>query len=394
MLLLLIGALAAQAPDSLSLDQALARAREYRPEIVAARARLRAARAGQQGAAALPNPLGIYSYTQSPPRRHLTFDQPMDWLLRRGNDLAAATWAFRSAGADSAQTTLDVTREARIAFYRTLAAQDGVEIVRQVAAFMDSLARLAVLRFDAGDISALERDQAALEAQRARLLLSVAEEQREVARAQLAQAVALPLAQLPPAAGALDADLSHPAGPAPLPAVAVPAVQAAQADSAAAEARRRSATRARIPLPSLQGGVEWGDPSQRGQGGLAVIGVSIPLPVFHTNGAAAAAAAAAAEAAGAEVRRRRDDVDRRLAETSARLREAARRALAVRDTIYPVARRQRDRALTAYREGEIGLVPVLEALRADRDVAADLVATLAAFQEALADWHALTGGGA
>jgi hypothetical protein len=68
------------------------------------------------------------------------------------------------------------------------------------------------------------------------------------------------------------------------------------------------------------------------------------------------------------------------------LTESRARARLSRDSIAPLAVRQRELALRAYRAGETGLVPVLEALRAERQVAQDLVSDLLSFQEALAGW--------
>jgi outer membrane protein TolC len=66
--------------------------------------------------------------------------------------------------------------------------------------------------------------------------------------------------------------------------------------------------------------------------------------------------------------------------------------LVARDSILPLAARQRELALNAYRVGETGIVPVLDALRAEREVGRELVLDLVAYQQARADWIALMGG--
>jgi len=45
----------------------------------------------------------------------------------------------------------------------------------------------------------------------------------------------------------------------------------------------------------------------------------------------------------------------------------------------------------AYQAGETGILPVLEALRSERDAALAGVQDLLAYQSALADWEALIG---
>jgi hypothetical protein len=51
----------------------------------------------------------------------------------------------------------------------------------------------------------------------------------------------------------------------------------------------------------------------------------------------------------------------------------------------------RARALRAYQAGETGVLPVLDALRGERDVSLAALQDQLAYQEALADWNALTG---
>jgi outer membrane protein TolC len=71
--------------------------------------------------------------------------------------------------------------------------------------------------------------------------------------------------------------------------------------------------------------------------------------------------------------------------------ESGLRARFARDTLLPLARRLRDRALRAYQAGETGVLPVLDALRSERDATLAGVQDLLAYQTALADWEALLG---
>ena len=71
----------------------------------------------------------------------------------------------------------------------------------------------------------------------------------------------------------------------------------------------------------------------------------------------------------------------------------ARYARSARDSLIPAAAALRSRALRAYRAGETGILPVLDAFRAERDVALAGLQDQLAFQEAVADWYALTSTG-
>src|SRR5205814_1220503 len=128
--------------------------------------------------------------------------------------------------------------------------------------------------------------------------------------------------------------------------------------------RRRAlalAHRSVLAAPSLQVGVERGDPTGPG-GDLPTVGLSLPLPLFNWNGGEVAQAAAARDRAQANL-----DLVRR--ETEAEL-TRARRALTL-----ALARLERDRlllfsadrvaamSLQAYAEGAIALAHVLAAQR-------------------------------
>jgi cobalt-zinc-cadmium efflux system outer membrane protein len=389
-IILLAAALQAPSADSLTLDAALALARAHRGQIAAAAAAVQGARADLRVAGTIPNPSVAYSHTESVPRDHATIDQPLDWLFRRGKDRAAGQAAVIGAQADSERVTQAVLREARSAFYGLLAARRIATLAADEALFADSLARMAQRRLAAGDIPELERSQAALEAARVAQLASQGREQSEIARLTLARALATPADALPAIAGALDDGLAN----APvLPTVReLPMVRRARADSTAAAAMYSAARLGRIPVPSLQAGLEWNDPTVPEQRSFGMIGLSFPLPLWQQGGGLAAAASARAREAAALVAEARAEAAALQAGAATRLRESRSRALMSRDSILPMAVRQRELALRAYRAGETGLVPVLEALRAERAVARDLVADLLAYQEAYATWLELNEG--
>jgi cobalt-zinc-cadmium efflux system outer membrane protein len=182
--------------------------------------------------------------------------------------------------------------------------------------------------------------------------------------------------------------LAEPPPGLPLP-DSLPAVRTAVAESAATAALARSASLTRIPLPTLQGGAEWNDPSQPGT--LAVLGLAIPLPLWQSGGGPAAEAAARARRAAALVGETRLESVRALREVRIRLTESGRRARFARDSLLPQAAVLRARAVRAYQAGETGILPVLDALRSEREVALAAVQDQLAYQEALADWYALLG---
>jgi len=168
-----------------------------------------------------------------------------------------------------------------------------------------------------------------------------------------------------------------------------PAARALSLPVAAAAANLRSAERALalahrsvLAAPSLQVGVERGDPTGPG-GDLPTVGLSLPLPLFNWNGGEVAQAAAARDRAQANL-----DLVRREAEADL---ARARRALAL-----ALARLERDRlllasadrvaamSLQAYAEGAIALANVLEAQRNAREALARYIDDVAAANNAAA----------
>ena len=389
-MLTLVFALALQgpAPDSVTLTEALARARAHRPVVTAAAAGVAEARGAARAAATAPNPVISYSWTGNAPRQHFTVDQPLDWLLRHPSDHSAGSAGIARATADSEATLAALARDVRVAFYDAIAGARALALTEEEAALADSLARAADVRLKSGEISQLERDQVAQEAQRARYAVSLAREEERVAETVFARTIGSARESAP--VGALEDGLDL-----PLPATpqvdALPALRIALADSAASAALARSAAIAQLPLPDLQGGVEWNDPTTPNQGSTAIIGLAVPLPIWNHGGGVAAEARARATQDAALAGEARLEAARALAERRVRLEEAAGRARFDRDSLFPAARRLRERAVTAYRAGATSVLPVFDALLGERDAALALVRDLTAFQDALAEWNALAG---
>ena len=365
----------------------MARARERRPQLAAAAAQVAGARAALRTAGAIPNPTVSYSHTEDLPREHLTVEQPLDWLLRRGAEREAARAGIARAVADSTVTTARLLRDVRVGFYRARAASVSQALVDAQARLADSVAAVSGARFRGGEISRLEQEQAALEAARARQASSTAREAARLAAADLGRALAWE-GPTPSAVGALDEGVDRlpdrTADPRTLP-----TIRSAEADSAGAQALVQSAERARLPLPAITAGADWDDPTNPGT--LSVVGLALPLPLWSWNGGPVGEARARAAEAAALVREARLDATQAVESARIRLEEAAARARFARDTLLPGAAALRERAVRAYQSGETDILPAIDALRSERDASLAAVQDQLAFQEALAEWLALTG---
>lgn len=382
--------LQASVPDSLSLVQAMTHARAHRAELRGAGAVVAEARAGIGAASAIPNPTLGYSHTEATPRQHLVVQQTLDWLLTRGAERRAAFRSLDRAAADSAVTEAAFMLAVRSAFYGAIAGREARRLAEQQAAAADSAATLAVHRFEQGEIPQVESLRLALEASRVQQDLSRAREGEQRSAGGFARAIGWGPGTPPAAAGRLDTDLDAAVSSIPVDLTRLPAIRRAEADSATEAERARRATRARVPLPSVEFGADWSDPSLPGQT-LWLFGVSVPLPLWHRGGAVAAGAAARAAQASAQLSETRIEVMAQVEVARVRLAESTVRARRARDTLLPSAALLRAKALTAYELGETGVLPVLDALRTERETATLALDDLLAFQEALASWHALNG---
>lgn len=377
-------------PPALTLDSAIRRALQVRGRAAEAAAGVAEARAERRLAGQIPNPNLSFERTADTPHQHLLFDQSLSWLATRGADRAARDASLRRARSDSTRLLASIVQEVRIAFFGAVGALEALRLVGEQVSLADSLALLAQRRFEAGDISRFEWEQAAQEARRSHQMLSRAREAAGAAQAALAHAVGWSTPGLLPAAdGRLDHGLDL-SGGFELPPDSMPLLVSAVADSAALDLEFHSARRGRIPVPSIMGGAEWGDPDLPNRT-LSVIGFALPLPLWGSGGAAVASARARAERGAALAREARSEATRALTEARVRLAETALRARFARDSLVPAARELRERALAAYRAGETPILAVLDAFRSEREVVQAEVEDLTAFQAALAAWRALFG---
>jgi cobalt-zinc-cadmium efflux system outer membrane protein len=171
---------------------------------------------------------------------------------------------------------------------------------------------------------------------------------------------------------------------------ATPSVAAAEASLQAAEIAITRERRSIIGNPSLQVGLEWGEPSSDNPNQkMGLIGVALPLPLFNRNGGPIAQAQAERDRARAELASARLLAKQRLAE-ALRERESLRARIARDQDLVGRAERVAARSLTAYREGASALPAVLEARRTAREVLGQYIADLAALMTLQSELRALT----
>jgi cobalt-zinc-cadmium efflux system outer membrane protein len=388
----LVGLLAitpAGAQRPVTRAEALSAALAAGTRVALARADTAAALARLLSARALPNPVFATTYSTAVPQKHLTLDIPVfDALWKRGALVGQANAAARASRLLFASERLAALMEVDTTYTRSLAAYARFRLSQQTARDADSLRKMTVSRRDAGDASDLDVDLATV----------VAGQQLNVTTSDsLSYMSALLTIQTLMGIPADSASivLSDSLVLTPLDTVVVapfgtgqtPGVAAAAASLQAAEMAVALQKRSVFSLPSLNVGVEWGDPGQTGF--LPLIGLAVPLPVFNRNQGPIAEATAEREHSRIQLVAARLEARQRVTE-GLKEREALIAKLARDRDLVVRAQRVADRSLTAYREGAAGLPAVLEARRSAREVLGQYIDDLAALLTVNAELRALT----
>ena len=417
--MLAVGALSMLAAGAAGAQLPVSRATAERaalttgPRVALARADSAMARAGLITARALPNPSLAASYTADKPSKHLSLDVPFDAPWARGPRIGAARAAGRAAGLRLLSERIGAQLEVDTTYTMALAARTHFALSRQTARDADSLRLMVVKRRDAGDASDLDVDLATVLAGEQEnvastdsltymhLLLTV-----QALMGMPADSVSIVLADsltFPPANGtvpvvgadSLGAALGAALGALPDSAIAAvigaaPFVAAAEASVRAAELAVAREHRLLWGLPSLQVGVDWGDPANDPPNKLLpMVGVAIPLPLLDRNRGPIALAEAERDRARTELTLARLEVRQRLVE-GMRERATLLRQVARDRQLVTAAERVASKSLEAYREGAMALPAVLEARRAARDVLARYIDDLASLLTVDAELRALT----
>ncbi len=312
-----------------------------------------------------PNPTATYSREGAGLTEIVQYEQPLPIAGRLSLLRQAGAAAVGAAQSQAGRTRWELISDLRSAFYLLLAAQEREAAVRGAIGELDEIVRILRRREQEGEGSSYDRLRAERERSEIETEIAAASISATQARSQLASFFAL---ETEPAGigaqGRVESD-------APLPsttdlyarAVAVRGdliAQRRQADSL--NFRRRAAERLRIPEPSFAAGIKRGEVGQRTPLGTYVA-VTVPLPLFNRGATETARLRAETERSEA----RRAVLEQRIrAEISAAraVVEQRRRTLnEYRTGVHAQGRQLEQIARTAYQEGEIGILELLDAYR-------------------------------
>jgi outer membrane protein, heavy metal efflux system len=391
------------APDTvrrISLGEAILRLESHNLELRLARDEAVVAEARVAAAGVLPNPAlsaireqlsgepGVYHETI------LQVGQTLPIGGQRGLRREAARRTAEAARARLEGTRLRLAFEVHRAYLRAAAAEADLVALGETTDVFRRVEESGRSRLAEGDISRFDQSRLQIERARyetllARARLALAEASRELTLLVAPDSVAgrtliLPserLGELAAVAGISEVETAL------LAAAGRTEVRAAEAGVEAAEAALTLQRRLRVPDVTLSGGYKHQADGYRG----AVLGVSVPLPLWDRNRGGIAEAEANLAAA-----RTRRELALRSAESEIRRAWETRRSLEERmrligETLLPESAGLLETARLAYAEGEMTLVELLDAADAYRGARESVTALAAEFLSAAYELERATG---
>jgi cobalt-zinc-cadmium efflux system outer membrane protein len=353
-----------EAPAGLTLEAAVRSALERHPQLQAAELALQAGEGAERQAAARRNP--SLDVTQEDTRRDartttVLLSQPLELGGQRDARTALARRGREVAAADLDVQRADVRAATVQAFFDALVAQERVEVAQASLRIAEGGAAAAARRVAAGKVSPTEETRARVAESHARIEWRLARAERQSALRGLTAMMAVPDGSVLQLAGRADA---LPTLPSPDTLAqrldAAPALRRAQREVQRAEAAYALERARRVPDVTLSLGSKRGQEPGRQQ---AVIGVSVPLPVFDRNEGAQYEALrrrdAARAQAQAEALRLRAEVLQAADQLQARTEEVQ----SLQQEVLPGARSAYEAASRGFELGKFGFLDVLDAQR-------------------------------
>ena len=374
-------------PGPLTLPAALALAQRAHPELVALRHELSAEDGLVQQAGLLPNPsLSVERVDTRRATRETTvlLSQPLELGGQRAARVQAAQRGREGVAALLAQRRAEVRAATAAAWFAVLAAQQQLALAQQAGELAQRAASATGRRVAAGKVSPVEQTRAQVAASTVQLELIRAQAALATARVRLAAQWGNPAPRFERAAGAEDA-AGEAGGLAALPELPplaaqrallaqAPGVQVAQAELARRQALAQVERSRRVPEVALTVGSKRSEELGRSQ---AVLGLSLPLPLFDRNQGAELAALRRVEQARDEVAATAARLEVELVQAREEYAAARAQALALQDEILPGARSAYAAAGTGFEHGKFGFLDVLDAQRTLLQAQSHYLTTLA-----------------
>ena len=392
LLALLIGNItaAAQAPASLTLNEALARAVEANRAVLAARSARAIDLASRQAAGQRPNPEVSVEAERETPHWAFGGTVPLEVAGKRQRRIDVANATLAVTDAETARITADVRSDVRRAYYQVVAAVRRVDISQELERIATRARDAAQERFQTGAAPRLEALQAQLVLSEVENELARAGGEIAAARAELNALLAFPSEAAPTLADALEGGPLPSAQDATAQAIAGNAeLQVLEKQIEAERARVALAQALRRPDPSVSGTLTYDAQPEFTYGWRA--GVAIALPILTTGRADIAVAEATLNRAIADREARVQQVSGAVSAAVARAASARQAVQRYQDEILPASLQVEQMAQESYQSGQTGLPALLQTVQAAREVRQRALQAGLDYQLALADLERAMG---
>ena len=367
----------------LTLEQAQQLAATRNPELSSAQHEVDATSGGVRQAGAWRNPeltASVEDVRSATRTTTATLGFPLELGGKRAARLSAAERARDVARAQLAAVRAKVRAEVAERYFALVVAQDRLDLANDSATLAAKASDVVGKRVAAGKVSPVDATRARIDAANAQLESAQARAELQTAR----QALAALWADSQPAFDQVDGTMAAIPPGRPLADLlgdvdSAPALRASRLDidshEALVDVERSKAT----PDVVLSVGAKRDNELGLTQ---AVVGISVPLPLFDRNQGAVVEASRRADKA-------RDDYEAARIQWVADIQQAATQldtaqaALAVlRDTVLPAARQAYDATTTGFEAGKFGFLDVIDAQRSLLQARSRYLNTLAAAYQA------------
>lgn len=361
-------AAAAPVPDesiaALTLERALALAMQSNPQLAGARHEVQAIAGTVLQAGLRPNPvldLGQVDTRRDTRETTVQLSQTFELGGKRARRVEAAERGQDAATADLRARAADVRADVTIAFSALLAAQERVRLARESITVASHVTSTVARRVEAGKVSPVEATRARVAEANVRLEARRVDGELATARMTLAGLWGSVMPRFDHVLGDPDAlpelpnwaDLLRNIGN-------TPAVSRARIDIARRKAQLLLEQSRRMPDVTVAVGMKRSQELGLNQ---AVVGVSVPLPLFDRNQGNVLEASRRVDQAGAAFLATQTETHKDLAQAYQALDTARQEAQALRADILPGAQSAYDAAVKGFDFGKFAYVDVLDAQR-------------------------------
>lgn len=350
--------------EALSLATASALAEAHSPSVSAARREVEASAGERQQAGLLPNPeLALLVEDERRAFRTTTtqLNIPLELGGKRAARMEEAERTTELARATLAGAQADLRADLVAAFFRVLVAQERVTLAAASAGLAATGADLTARKVTAGKISPVDETRARVEQANAALELAEAQAELQTARQSLASFWGSAELAYPEVRGDLDAWPERPGVQQLLAGLdASPALMASRLEFERRQAGVAVERSKQYPDLTLNVGAKRLNETQITQ---AIVGITVPLPLFDRNQGRLQAASSRAAKAEDELRAARTRLTNDVQQASSRLARARASAETLKTTILPAAQQAHEAATRGFEAGKFGFLDVLDAQR-------------------------------